>query len=219
MDKHKLPLNKIYLAIIVTCIIVILYLCIDFSRNSHKEQPVSNTATTAASLEKKDNVVITVNVETIQDGLQNMGTLITQEYYFTQVETYTKEKNVLGFIPSSSEIAYSYDGTVTAGVDFEGIIISKDEASKTIYVDIPDSEIQTVNIDKNTFKVYSEKDSLWNPMKLEDYNVSLAEFEEAAKKKALDSGIIQRSDEQAKALISNFINNFPSVKGYKVEFT
>ena len=159
-----------------------------------------------------------MNVETIQDGLQNMGILITQEYYFTQVETYTKEKNVLGFIPSSSEIAYSYDGTVTAGVDFEKIEISKDEAAKTIFVDIPDSEIQTVNIDKSTFKVYSEKDSLWNPMKLEDYNVSRTEFEEAAKKKALDSGIIGRSDEQAKALIGNFIKEFPQTNGYKIEF-
>ncbi len=217
MDKFKQHLNIIYLVIIAACLIAILALCIDFSKNSKKE-PVQDTATTAASIEKKDKVLITVNVETIQDGLQNMGTLITQEYYFTQVETYTKEKNLLGFIPSSSEIAYSYDGTVTAGVDFEKIEVSKDEAAKTIFVNIPDSEIQTVSIDKNTFKVYSEKDSLWNPMKLEDYNVSLTEFEEAAKKKALESGIIERSDEQAKALIGNFIQNFPSVQGYKIEF-
>ena len=218
MDKLGQSRNIIYLVIISISIVAILVLCIDFSKNSKEEQTAPKTATTAASLEKKENVVITVNVDTIKDGLNNMGTLITQEYYFTQVETYTKEKNVLGFIPSSSEIAYSYDGNVTAGVDFEKIEISKDDASKTIFIDIPDSEIQTVNIDKSTFKVYYEKDSLWNPMKLEDYNISLTEFEEAAKKKALDSGILERSDEQAKALIGNFINNFPSTGGYKVEF-
>ena len=218
MDNLKQPRNIIYSVIIAASLIAILILCIDFSKNSKNEKEVPDTATTAASIEKRDKVLITVNVETIQDGLQNMGTLITQEYYFTQVETYTKEKNLLGFIPSSSEIAYSYDGTVTAGVDFEKITISKDEAKKTIIVDIPDSEIQTVSVDKNTFKVYSEKDSLWNPMKLEDYNVSLAEFEEAAKKKALENGIIERSDEQAKALIGNFIKNFPSVSGFKIEF-
>ncbi|WP_026526046.1 DUF4230 domain-containing protein [Butyrivibrio sp. VCD2006] len=218
MDNLKQPRNIIYSVIIAASLIAILILCIDFSKNSKNEKEVPDTATTAASIEKRDKVLITVNVETIQDGLQNMGTLITQEYYFTQVETYTKEKNLLGFIPSSSEIAYSYDGTVTAGVDFEKITISKDEAKKTIIVDIPDSEIQTVSVDKNTFKVYSEKDSLWNPMKLEDYNVSLAEFEEAAKKKALENGIIERSDEQAKTLIGNFIKNFPSVSGFKIEF-
>lgn len=218
MDKLKQSRNIIYLAIIAISFIAILVLCIDFSKNNKKEQTTPNTATTAASLEKKENVVITVNVETIKDGLNNMGTLITQEYYFTQVEKYTKEKNVLGFIPSSSEIAYSYDGNVTAGVDFEKIEISKDDASKTIFIDIPESEIQTVSIDKSTFQVFSEKDSIWNPMKLEDYNISLSEFEEAAKKKALDSGILERSDEQAKALIGNFIKNFPSANGYKVEF-
>ena len=131
MDKLRQHRNIIYLVIIAACLIAILALCIDFSKNS-KNEPVPDTATTAASIEKKDKVLITVNVETIQDGLKNMGTLITQEYYFTQVETYTKEKNLLGFIPSSSEIAYSYDGTVTAGVDFEKITVSKDEAKKAI---------------------------------------------------------------------------------------
>ena len=218
MDKHNLPLNKLYLAVIAVCIVAILILCIDFSKNNKKEDTTPDTATTAASLEKKEDVVITVNVETIKDGLKNMGTLITQEYYFTQVETYSKEKNIIWIFNSTSEIAYSYDGTVTAGVDFEKIEITKDDASKTIFVDIPDSEIQAVNIDKSTFKVFSEKDSLWNPIKLEDYNLSLAQFEEAAKEKALKNGIIERSDEQAKALIGNFIRNFPSTNGYKIDF-
>ena len=33
---------------------------------------------------------------------------------------------------------------------------------------IPPSEIQNVDIDTSSFKVFSEKESLWNPIKLED---------------------------------------------------
>lgn len=86
-----------------------------------------------------------------------------------------------------------------------------------IIVELPRSSIQTVNIDTSTFKVYSEKESLWNKIKLEDYNLSLGEFEESAKKKALDNGILDKSDEQAKTLIVNFIKNFPNVEDYGIE--
>ena len=70
----------------------------------------------------------------------------------------------------------------------------------------------------DSFKIYSEKDSLWNPLHLEDYNMSMSEFEEAAERKALDSGILERSNEQAQELIRNFITNMPGTEEYTIEF-
>jgi hypothetical protein len=113
---------------------------------------------------------------------------------------------------------YSYDGAVMAGIDFEKIQIEKNDDKKSITVKIPHSGIQAVTIDKDTFQIYSEKDSLWNPIKLEDYNMSLSEFEAAAKEKALENGILDRSDEQAKKLVENFINNFPSLSEYDISY-
>ena len=94
--------------------------------------------------------------------------------------------------------------------------VIKDEDAKTITIDIPDSEIFSVNIDKDTFKIYSEKDSLWNPVKLEDYNSSLAKFEESAKEKALQNGILEKSDAQAKTLIENFMHSLPETSKYQI---
>lgn len=105
-----------------------------------------------------------------------------------------------------------------AGIDFEKIEIKTDEDRKIITVDMPDSEIQAVTIDKNTFKIYSEKDSLWNPLKLEDYNISLVEFEDAAKEKAIASGILGRSDEQARNLVREFISSLPNTGEYTISF-
>ena len=181
-------------------------------------EEAAQTVTTIKEKEKKDRAVITVNTKTIQDGLVNMGFLVTQEYYFTQVETYSKDKNILFVIPTTSGFTYSYDGAVMAGVDFAGIKIETDADRKYITVEMPASEIQAVTIDKDTFKIYSEKDSLWNPLKLEDYNVSLVEFENAAKEKALASGILTRSDEQARSLVRQFISSLPGTAAYTVEF-
>jgi SNF2 family DNA or RNA helicase len=75
-----------------------------------------------------------------------------------------------------------------------------------------------VIIDKDTFKIYSEKESLWNPLKLEDYNISLVEFENAAKEKAIASGILERSDEQARNLVREFISSLPNTGEYTISF-
>lgn len=218
-EKIKKNLDKICIGITAAAILIALVLCIDYgiSRNSEKSES-TQTATTIAEKEKKDKVYISVSTETIQDGLANMGVLMTQEYYFTQLERYTKEKTFLKFITTSSEFLYSYDGYVMAGVDFEKIRIEKDEDQKTITISMPKSEIIAVAIDKDTFKIYSEKESLWNPLKLEDYNISLVEFENAAKEKALAGGILERSDEQARNLVREFIISLPNTSEYTIEF-
>ena len=219
MDFIKQHRNQIYIGVTIIASILVLVLCLDFKiRRDTERNEAAMTATTIKEKEKKDKVVISVSTDTIQDGLANMGVLVTQEYYFTQVEKYTKEKTFLKFIISSSEFMYSYDGAVMAGVDFEKIKIKTDEDRKIITVDMPDSEIQAVTIDKDTFKIYSEKDSLWNPLKLEDYNISLVEFEDAAKEKAIASGILGRSDEQALNLVREFISSLPNTGEYTISF-
>ena len=219
MDFIKQHRNQIYIGVTIIASILVLVLCLDFKiRRDTERNEAAMTATTIKEKEKKDKVVISVSTDTIQDGLANMGVLITQEYYFTQVEKYTKEKTFLKFITSSSEFMYSYDGAVMAGIDFEKIEIKTDEDRKIITVDMPDSEIQAVTIDKDTFKIYSEKDSLWNPLKLEDYSISLVEFEDAAKEKAIASGILGRSDEQARNLVREFISSLPNTGEYTISF-
>ena len=218
-NQNKHDQNRIYIGITAAALVLTVILFAVYAAGGRAGKPqTTETVTTKTEKEKKDRVLISINTETIREGLADMGVLITQEYYFTQVETYTKEKNIFIIIPSSSGFTYSYDGAVMAGVDFAKIEISTEEDRKAIVVKMPPSEIQAVTIDKDTFKIYSEKDSLWNPLKLEDYNISLAEFEDAAREKALAGGILERSDAQAQALVRGFIGTLPNVSGYTIEF-
>lgn len=219
MNELKKNRNRIYIWITVLALALAAILLIDFAvRRGSEQSEAAETVTMKTEKEKRDNVVISVNTDMVKEGLANMGVLITQEYYFTQVEKYTKEKTILKFLTSQSEFTYSYDGAVLAGVDFEKIQIEKDEDRKILTVDMPAPEIVTVTIDKDTFKIYSEKESLWNPLKLEDYNISLVEFENAAKERAIANGILERSDEQAEKLVLEFIRNLPNASGYTIEF-
>lgn len=218
IENLKQPKNIIYLVIILACLISIIILGRGFISGRNAASANETAASDKKAPKREEKVLITTSTETVQDGLNNMGILITQEYYFTQVETYAKEKKILSFINTESGFSYSYDGKVTAGVDFEKIGLEKDDKEKVIVVSIPDSAIQSVDIDTDTFKIYSEKESIWNPIKLEDYNMSLTDFEVAARQKALENGILDRSDAQAKNLITNFIRNFSAFSDYKIEF-
>ncbi len=215
---YKKPINIFYLVVISISLIAITVLLISYPWKHKAKDNTSASSSSQASVEKEEKGLVTTSIDTVEEGLRNMGFLITQEYYFTQVEKYSKEKTILNLFPADSEFSYSYEGCVTAGIDFNRISLTRDEQTKSIIVDIPPSEIKNVDIDTSTFQVFSEKDSIWNPINLEDYNISLTEFEENAKNKALENGILQRSDEQAKTLITNFIENSPSTSGYEVEF-
>lgn len=216
LRQHR---NHIYIGIAASALLLSLILCIGFAsgRGQRPEQP-AETVTEKPEKEKRDRVLISTSAEMIREGLANMGTLITLEYDFTQVETYTKEKNIFIVIPTRSGFMYSYDGAVTAGVDLQQVSVHTDEERGVISIDLPDSEIQAVTIDRDTFRIYSERESLWNPLKLEDYNISLAEFEDAAKEKALANGILERSDEQAQKLVREFAGSLPNTSGYTIEF-
>ena len=154
--KHNA--NRIYIAVTAAALVLAAILLLNYEINRRAEESETvKTATTVAEKEKKDKVLISTSSETIRDGLANMGVLITQEYYFTQVETYTKEKNIFLIIPSSSGFMYSYDGAVLAGVDFEKIGVQTDEDRKVVTVDLPPSEIQAVTIDRDTFRMLQKK--------------------------------------------------------------
>ena len=211
--------NFFYIGVIAASVVAIIIMGAGYFKDKKDVASVDSSDIQIESIKpKEDKVQVTVDTEILEDGLEGMGILITQEYYFTQIEKYTKKKQIVGDWSSTAEFSYSYDGTVTAGIDFEKISLSCDGDKKIITVKMPDSEIQGVNIDKSTFRKYSEKEYLWNSFNIDDYNMSLVKFEESAKKKALDNGILERSDEQAKNLVQNFLKNFPQIEGYEIVF-
>lgn len=159
-----------------------------------------------------------VSVETMEDGLRNMGFLVTQEYYFTDKLSFSSIKKLfktdieLKFTESS--YLATYDGTVTAGVDFTAVRVEKDE--ETVTVHIPRSEIQSVTIDPESFELYSEKNGLGNPLSVEDFNSSLVELENSAREKALERGLLTKADENAQTVIRNFITGLLGADSFRL---
>lgn len=213
--KNKKLLNLLGIILIIIFGVSSIFLI----KTSHLKSTDSNS--TFQNLVPKSyddsNTTYTTDFSIIEDGLNNMGFLITQEYYFTQVEEYTKEKQI-AFWTSKSSFTYSYDGVVEAGVDFSKVKVSANDKEKIITITIPDSEIHTVTIDENSFKEYDSDNKFWNPIKPKDLNNAQKEFKEKAKANAIDKGVLERADTQAETIIKNFVAQLIDMSEYSIEF-
>lgn len=227
MLKNKTKKEKIYLlliALLAAAIIVVLIVGL----SGHKPEAQVETAP-----EKPDTVEVKevtrffpvekkITAEIIRDGLNDMGVLLTEEYYFTEVVSFSSVKKflntdiVLGF--TESYYLASYDGNVAAGIDFTKITVEKDEESACITVHIPKAEIISVDVDPSSFVLYSEKVGFTNPLSVADFNNSLIELERNAGSKATEKGILIRANENARAIVENFIGSLVDTAEYTISF-
>ena len=172
-------------------------------------------------VEKVVEVEKEITAEILRDGLRDMGLLVTEEYYFTDVITFSSIKKVFNMELSVTESSYmaGYDGVVTAGIDFSAAEIRKDDEAGRIIVTLPAAEIIGVDIDPESFVLYDERIRPWNPISAEDYNNSLLQLEQQAREKALGRGILEKADKNARALVKNLISGLVDSSRYTVEFS
>lgn len=227
----KTRVEKVYIILIALfALAAAVILILGLSGRTAKEAapaPAPTPQVTVKEVEKLVEVEKIVEVEkeitaeTIEDGLQDMGVLLTEEYYFTEVVSFSSIKKFFSTdikLPFT-ESAYlaSYSGVVTAGIDFSSVTVEKDDETKRITVHIPKAEIQNIDIDPNSFELYSEKVGIGNPVSAEDFNNSLIELENTASEKATERGILERADENAETLIENFIGGLVDRDVYSLE--
>lgn len=166
--------------------------------------------------------VDTISFETVQEGLNDMGFLVTEEYRFTEVVTREKSMELLSTgikIPfTESSYVASYDGVINAGVDFSKISVAVNQVGQQsqITITVPKPEIQTVDIDPDSFILYSEKTGIGNPFSVEEYNDSLTDLEDKVKGNAKAKELLPAAEEHAKKLIESFVGSLCAGKDYSL---
>lgn len=193
-------------ALIVVCLIVF---CVTKNYYAPKGEIVKNGA-----VEK----TATLNGKTLEFYLKNLGVLETAEYHYSHVETYDSNRNILGFtVPlTNSKFVYSYDGVITAGIDFARIDIEKN--NKLITVKLPKAEIRSSEIEEDSFKLYDEKNNIFNPISVKDVNDSFADMKKHEEKTAIEKGLLEWANKNAKVVIENFFKNAFEIEEYEIKF-
>ena len=220
MNKKQKKLIT-YIAINSILVIAIIVFLVKIFSGKEQESDVMSQIDAPMQTEKlyageEIKEVVTINTKVIEDGLREMGTLITQEYYFTQVEEYTNTEKFWIF-DSTASFTYSYDGVVAAGIDCSQITVVKDDEKKVITITIPKAEITSVTIDNDSFKKYEEKNGLWNKVTTDKFNDSMAAFKETAKNNAVAKGLLENADKSAEQMIVSFAKSVSTDAEYKIE--
>ncbi|MCR5576044.1 MAG: DUF4230 domain-containing protein [Oscillospiraceae bacterium] len=160
-----------------------------------------------------------ITSDVIQDGLREMGFLLTEEYYFTEVVSFSSiKKFLIEWKFTESSFLASYDGVVSAGIDCSRITVEKDDEKKEIVIGIPEAQARPADIDPNSLIVYSEKEGTGNHISIQDYNNSLIELENAAEEKAVERGVLDRANANAEKMIRSFVGSLVDLSEYSLTF-
>lgn len=159
-----------------------------------------------------------ITTEILEEGLQEMGFLITEKYLFTEVTTFESTRSYAWIIKANSKLVMGYDGCLSAGIDFGAVKLRKDDVNHRITVKLPKAEIYGCELDLESFEVYQEDVSKWNPISAEDYNGSLIELENRARERALERGILDMAASNAQTLIRGFIGGLVDLDQYRIDF-
>ncbi len=170
---------------------------------------------------RTDNGKPKITNETIGVQIKEIKEMSTIQYKYKELAS-REDWNTLFNIKlpfTKSSFILTYTGVLKLGIDFAETKIEVDEGSKTIKVTLPESKVLSNEIDMKSIKVYDETNSIFNPVKIDDYAQFTQSGKENAEADARESGVFEQSKEVAKKIITELLNTTKEIKEkYKIVF-
>lgn len=145
----------------------------------------------------------------VLEQVKDISELNTVEMYFNEIIDFKNAKLFNNFqIPfTEKSFIFTVKSKVKAGVDLSSI----DEgdiaiSGKSLLIQLPNPTITSKEI--LSYKVYDEKNGLFNEVTTEDTLKALELFEKDMEEQALSSGIIEKSKENTKLIIRNLFLSY-----------
>ena len=145
----------------------------------------------------------------VLEQVKDISELNTVEMYFNEIIDFKNAKLFNNFqIPfTEKSFIFTVKSKVKAGVDLSSI----DEgdiaiSGKSLLIQLPNPTITSKEI--LSYKVYDEKNGLFNGVTTEDTLKALELFEKDMEEQALSSGIIEKSKETTEHIIRNLFLSY-----------
>ena len=149
------------------------------------------------------------SVSGVLEQVKDISELNTVEMYFNEIIDFKNAKLFNNFqIPfTEKSFIFTVKSKVKAGVDLSSI----DEgdiaiSGKSLLIKLPNPKITSKEI--LSYKVYDEKNGLFNEVTTEDTLKALELFEKDMEEQALSSGIIEKSKENTEHIIRNLFLSY-----------
>jgi len=137
--------------------------------------------------------------EVMEQRLRNLSRLTTISQTYRSV-IYVQEKN---FWRGDKEVLFSLKYQVTAGVDFTRGVLVPPNGRDSATVRMPPAEIFTSDADESTIhQMFLREQAFLNPVRMGDYMPQVIAQGEANRQSAIDGGILERSEANARKAVT-----------------
>lgn len=156
----------------------------------------------------------------VSEQLNSLRELVTKEYLYTNADKYENRNQVtirdwdINVPLTTKRFLLAYDGRIKAGVDLSRAEILVDEERKTVTITLPASEILSHEIFEDQVRVFDEKDGLFNKITIDNYNEFVAEQKTVMEQRAIDMGLLDEADREARGNVNAFLSMMPGMDNY-----
>ncbi len=163
-----------------------------------------------------------LEIDTIKEEIRQISKYSVTEYNYTSIIHFSEKNTIYGFeIPlTGNNFIATIDGKMNIGINGDEVDFTEnrdaDGKVTQVKVILPHSEIQDNYTEAESLKVYDEKNNIFNPVKVSEYNDRIVEAEEREKKKVLESDILEKADERIRFLLTA---HFQALYGNGVKIT
>lgn len=145
-------------------------------------------------------------VDNIKASIEDLGELVTVEYNYTDVLTYKDSLTLMDMKIPFTDKSYiiKYNGYIKAGVDLAKAVV-KDVGETSVELDVPMAAITDSVLDEKSMTILDQKNNIFNPLDLGDYQETLKKELNARELKAKKDGILERAQANADKLLRKLL--------------
>lgn len=170
----------------------------------------------AGMMQMKKNMTPSITSELINNRLEDAKELTTMKYHYTNMGQFQNQSDFYGWkVPfTTKSFIVSYDGVINAGVDLKDARINV--TGKRIQITLPRSKILSHEIYEDSLQVFLEKDSIFNPIKISDYNDFSMDQKKVVEEKAIEKGLLAEADKRSQEAIKDILSLDQNLKDYEI---
>ncbi len=160
-----------------------------------------------------------IGQKTTKLSFDDIGEFATESTHLVEVQTIENSNKKLLFVNipfTSSKYIYSYDVEIKAGYDFSRIQWKVDGTAIT--VTLPQVQVLSNELDLDSFRIYHEAESMFNPVTLDTQNTALVEMKNQALADAIANGLYERAEANAQVLLKSLFAQQYDFKEYTIVF-
>lgn len=137
----------------------------------------------------------------LEHRLAEVRELVTTSYHYTNMAQFESSGTFYGVkIPfTTKRFILTYDGEIKAGVDLSKATL--DVSGLSVRVRLPEAEILSHELDKESVELFDERTSIFNPFTIEDFTAFQAEQKAAVEQKAIAQGLLEEAEASAQKTV------------------